>query len=104
MAESGWRVHLLDGPFDGAKVGLLAQGPLVTPPSYVEVYVCPCCQQVAALEPEDPRCDELLKFGAAPAVLYVFEESKLEPTPWAHYRFIETRALAQEEEKAVAGG
>jgi hypothetical protein len=103
MSESGWRAHLLDGPFDGAKRELLAPDLLVTPPNYVEVYVCPCCQAVAVLDPEDPRCDELLKAGAAPAVLYVLEDSVRLPTPWAHYRFVETSAKAPKEELAVAG-
>jgi hypothetical protein len=102
MGESGWRVHLLDGPFDGEKRELLAAGWLPSPPSYVEVYVCPCCQAVAVLEPEDPRCDELVKYGAGPGVLYVFEESEERPSRWAHYRFIETKALAVSEEDELA--
>lgn len=100
---SGWRVHLLDGPFDGKKSELLAQEWLADPPSYVEVYICPCCGQTAILDPEDPRCDELVQYGAAPAILYVFVESALLPTRWAHYRFVETHALAAEEEVAVVG-
>lgn len=101
---SGWRVHLLDGPYDGAKRELLAPEPLITPPNYVEVYVCPCCQAVAVLDPEDPRCDELLQYGAKPAVLYVFEESEQVPTRWAHYRFVETGTqAAKREELAIVG-
>lgn len=103
MTESGWRVHLLDGPYDGAKRELLAAEPLVDPPSYVEVYVCPCCQAVAVLDPEDPRCDELVRYGANPAVLYVYEDSVQVPSPCAHYRFVESSAQAPKEELAVAG-
>lgn len=103
MSESGWRVHLLDGPFDGSKTALLAPGPLIDPPAYVEVYVCPCCNAVAVLDPTDPRGDELLKYGAAPAVMYAFEESEQFPARWAHYRWVQSPPVGVAEEVAVVG-
>lgn len=103
MGESGWRVHLLDGPFDGSKKELLSQGPLIDPPPYVEVYVCPCCLAVAVLEPSDPRGAELITWGAAPGVVYAFEESRQIPTRWAHYRWVQTATRTADEEVAVAG-
>lgn len=103
MGESGWRVHLLDGPFDGSKTELLAPGPVVDPPPYVEVYVCPCCNAVAVLDPTDPRGAELVAYGADPGVVYAFIESAQIPTRWAHYRWVNISARAAEEEVAVAG-
>lgn len=103
MGESGWRVHLLDGPFDGSKTTLLAPGPVVDPPPYVEAYVCPCCLAVAVLDPTDPRCAELVKWGAGAGVIYAFIESEQIPTRRANYRWVQISARAAEEEVAVAG-
>jgi hypothetical protein len=98
-----WRVHLLDGPFDGSRNDLLAPAPLAEPPTYVEVFICPCCDRIAVLDPIDPRTTELLAHGAAPGVMYVLEQVARVPTRWAHYRWIEAAVSMVDVEEEAAG-
>lgn len=65
VVNSGWRVTLSDGVFAGLQRPLMAATELEQPPDRLNVYLCPCCNQVVAMTLDDPRNVELRDEGVA---------------------------------------
>lgn len=65
MVDSGWRVTFADGVFAKLTRPLLADRRLDDAPQRLNVYLCPCCDQVVAMTLDDPRNADV---GRAPVV------------------------------------